>query len=388
MDKEMMKIICISNVMWDAKMWTNSQEVMSRISQHYKVLFVEDQHSIFSPLKRPPDLKLMFSPLRKKHENLFVYYPAPGLPFSHKIYWINYINKFIQAFFLKQIIKKLKFENAVLWVYSPKGSLLMGNLGEKLTCYDCIDEYSEYEGVNKQIYKRLENKILVKADLVFATSRILFEEKRKYNSNTFYTPNPADASLFLKANNRHLPIPDDIRSISTPIIGFFGELNYKIDLKLIEYMAQSHPEWSIVLIGPIVKIDMSTLRHNKNIYILGWRQKIDLPGYLKAFRVCIIPYLLTEYTKRIAPLKFYEYFASGKPVVTVDIPECREFGNLLMVAKSNEEFVAQVERVLNEKDEEIVIKRIELAKQNTWEKKVARMLQLIEGRMAGGEVHG
>jgi len=383
-DNDFLKIICISNVAWDNALWTNSQEVMSRLSKKYKVLFVENQRSIFAFLKNPKILKRQLKPLRKKNEKLLVYYPTPGLPFPHKFYWINYINCFILKYFLKRNIKKYKFLNSILWIYSPRAAFLVNKLEERLVCYDCVDEYSSYPNVRKKVYERLEKKILEKADCVFTTSNLLFLEKKKQNLNTFYIPNPANASLFLKANLEYVDYPLDIKNIPKPIIGFFGELNYKIDLKLIEYIALSHLEWSLVLIGPIVGINSSCLnsiKKLKNVYWLGYKKKEYLPDYLRAFDVCIIPYVLNEYTMKISPLKIYEYFASGKPVVSTSIPECRNFGRLIRIAEGKKEFISHIDQALRKDDKDIVEKRIALAKQNTWENKIEKMLKIISCRL-------
>jgi glycosyltransferase involved in cell wall biosynthesis len=355
---------------------------MSRLSKKYKVLFVENQRSIFAFFKDPAVLKRQIRPLRKKGENLLVYYPAPGLPFAHKFYWPNCVNNFILKYFLRQVIKKYRFLNSILWIYSPKGAFLINKLDERFICFDCVDEYSAYPGVNRKVYGRLEKKILEKANIVFTTSRILFLEKQKKNPNTFYTPNPADFSLFLKANEEKVDHPLDIKDIPKPIIGFFGELNYKIDLQLIEYTASSNPNWSIVLVGPIVGINLSNLKKLNNIYFLGYKQKKHLPDYLRVFSVCIIPYVLTDYTKRISPLKIYEYFASGKQVVSTDIPECREFGRLIRISKDKNEFVSHIDQALKEDDKNIAEERIELAKQNTWENKIEKMLTFINERFS------
>lgn len=378
---DIIKIICISNVSWDVPLWTNSQEVMSRLSEKHRVLFVENQRSIFAFIKNPSIIKRLVKPLRKIGENLLIYYPASGLPFSGKFYWINYINKFIQRFFLRRVINKYDLFNAILWIYLPSGSLLIDKLEERLVCYDCIDEYSAYPGVNKKVYLRLEENILDKADLVFTSSRILFSEKQKRNPNTYYTPNPCDFSLFVEANREDLNIPIDIKDLSRPIIGFFGEINYKIDIQLIKHVAISKPSWSIVLIGPVVGISISELKRMNNISFLGYKQKNKLPFYLKFFDVCIIPYVLNDYTKRISPLKIYEYFASGKPVVSTNIPECRNFEGLIRIAKDKNEFIYQIERALNGDDRSMAEEKILLAKQNTWGKKIEKLLLLIKERM-------
>jgi len=254
---------------------------------------------------------------------------------------------------------------------------------EKLICYDCVDEHTGFTAKTKRknIIQLLEQRIMYKADLVFTTSKNLYERKKQYNCNTYLTPNVGDTSLFMKALLEETKVADELLKIKKPIIGFIGAINFKIDWELIKYIAHNHPEWSFVMIGPIYKLNVAELKSLGNIHFLGRKPINIMPNYLKGFDVCIIPYLLNKYTEHVFPLKFHEYMASGKPIVTTDLPELRCYKNVIKIAENYSSFDKSIVQVLNENNKKLIEKRLEIAKKNSWEKRIKIMIDFINKRL-------
>jgi glycosyltransferase involved in cell wall biosynthesis len=181
-------------------------------------------------------------------------------------------------------------------------------------------------------------------------------------------------------------LPSDIKKVPRPIIGFIGAISsYKLDFDLIKSIASSRPEWSIVLIGPRGEgekaVDLSPLKRYKNIFYFGPRRYEELPGYLKAFDVCILPCAINDYTQAMFPMKFFEYLASGKQVVTTDLPSLREFKSFCKVAETPKEFVGKIEDCLREDSATQIRKRIDLAKRYSWERRLEEISTLIQRRL-------
>ncbi|MDA8211797.1 MAG: glycosyltransferase, partial [Clostridia bacterium] len=171
-------------------------------------------------------------------------------------------------------------------------------------------------------------------------------------------------------------------SIKGPVIGFVGVIQDWVDLDLMYAAAAAHPEWSLVLVGPVgVGIDVSRLKGLPNVHFLGRKDVGRLPGYLKAFDVCLNPFRMNELTRNVSPLKFYEYLASGKPIVTVDMPGIRDFAGVVEVARKPEEFVPCIERALREETPEKKAERLKRARENSWESRVRVMEEKITAYM-------
>lgn len=382
---ENQQIICISSVDWDP-IWTRKQQVMSRLPGSNTVLYVEPPISLLSPFKDPACWRKWTTwrqGVRPWRDNIYLWSPPVTLPFGNIYPWVNRINQWWIGLFLQQVVRRLGFSRPILWTYLPNTVDLVGKLGEKLLVYDCVDEHSAYTGFNKEAVQSMERKLLQKCGVVFTTARGLFEDKRQYNANTHLLPNAANVELFGKAQSPETPIPDDIAAIPHPIIGFVGVIQDWVDLSLIESTAKAHPDWSVVLVGPVGPgVELQSLKDCANVHFLGRRDQAELPKYLKVFDVCLNPFRLNELTRTVSPLKFYEYLASGKPIVTVPMPEIESYGDVVEIAPPDR-FVQAVARALAEETEAKKEARLRRAAENSWESRVAFLMEkIIE---AGGQ---
>jgi len=377
-------IICFSSADWDNPLWTNKQHIMSRLSKENRILYIESlglrrpvvsKRDGFRIIKR---IKNCLKGVRKIRANLYVL--SPLIIPLHDSKFIRKINMLILYLILKFCVRNYNLKNPVIWTYIPNIVDLLEKFDKKYVVYHCVDEISQFPGVTNKIMA-MEVELLKQADIVFVTSITLYENKKKYNKNTFYLPNVADTKHFSKVLRAGIKMPVDIANIKKPILGFIGALDdYKIDSDLLRYIAG--PQWNIVLIGPLGLTDRGkTLRDiisMDNIFYLGKKGYNILPNYLKYFDVCLIPMKINDYTANVFPMKFFEYLSAGKPVVSVRLPSLKEFQEYAYFADTKYEFKAMINKALEEDSEKMQNMRLNLAKENTWEKRIESMERLIE----------
>src|SRR5690606_8984533 len=182
--------------------------------------------------------------------------------------------------------------------------------------YHCVDEIKAQPGMPAAEIEAAEAELLAAADHCFVTAEHLLETRRRLNPRTHYFPNVADFEHFARARDACTRVPDDLAALPQPRIGFGGAISgYKLDLPLVRRVAESYPEWSVVLIGQIGEgdpwTDVRALRGVPNLHLLGPRPYADLPAYLKGFDVAILPSPINAYTRGMFPMKFFEYLAAG-----------------------------------------------------------------------------
>lgn len=381
--------ICISSADWDNPYWTNQQHIMSRLAQKNKVLYVESL-GLRQPVMQKKDVRRMIrrllrffrGPIRRS-ANLYTYSPLL-IPF-YKYSFVRWLNHKILLFMLWCLQKRLCLTEPILWTYVPNAVSLRGKIGEKLLVYHCVDEIAANPLIPGETVLAMEKELLQCADIVFTSSKQLYESKKEYAREIHYLPNVADVEHILTGQNAQIEIPDDVAQVSHPVLGFIGAVsNYKLDFDLIVRMASVHPEWSIVLIGALGEGEkeaaVEVLRAYKNIHLLGGRPYKLLPQYLRNFDVCLLPNRLNEYTRNMFPLKFFEYLASGRPVVATALKSLAEFTAYFYQAESHGEFIRLVEKALHESDM-LATQRIAIAKKYSWTLRMEEISQLLEKKL-------
>ncbi len=375
-------IICISLHGWDT-LWSRIQPLMSLLADNgNQVLFVEPIPSIVTAILFPEYrvLRAGFNTkVTKVKEGLHVLTPPMLLPFASRSDLVCRINQSILRRIINNWLEKLEFGDPILWTYSPYSIHLVGKLGEKAVVYDCTDERTANPLVSKNLIRSLEIRLMRRADLVFVTARGLLDRKRAFNPYTYLAPNGVDFFHFSRAWTADLAIPEDIRNLARPILGFVGAIAYWIDLDLIEFVAQARPDWSIVMIGPLrAGVDIGRLQHLSNVHFVGKKDWTLLPHYLRAFDVCLSPFKVSEPIAVTAnPLKVYEYLAAGRPVVSTDMPEVRPLRDVIRIACSKEDFVEQIQAALQEDGAAARQARIGVARNYDWPVLLGQMSEKI-----------
>lgn len=280
--------------------------------------------------------------------------------------------------------KSLNFEPNIAIFCSLHYDFLLEPLkstGVKIV-YDCIDDFSAFSGVS-DVTATLESEryMTEQSSLVIAASKTLCERLSKINSSCFYIPNGADFEHFNTAT-RIKKVPDEIAGLRHPIIGYIGAVFDWVNIELICRLAEVHPDYSILLVGP-VNFGLNKLRKYSNIVMVGTKQYNVLPQYLACMDVCLIPFMINKLTLSSNPIKLYEYLAAGKPVVSTALPEIRNnASDIVYIGESDGDFIKKVEEAVKEvkRNESEVEKsrRISFAKDNSWDRRVETIEKLFE----------
>lgn len=384
-------IFCISTQEWDAH-WTPAQQVALRLAPASRVVYVEPFHPPFAWLK--PSNRLLkeqraqgVPQLREVRENLFVYRPGyPYLPRHLYSRVTSAVNRALYRAELRRLVQSFGDASPWLWVFFAQAATVLDLPFERVV-YDCADDFPSFvthrrmrhavAAIDEQLYRR--------ADIVFAGSSEIEQTKRHMNARTFVVNHAADIDHFAKAAATETVVPDDLERLSRPRVGFVGMVDaVRFDGELIKHLAHARPQYEIVLVGGFVngaRVGI-TVEAAPNVHFLGMKRVADLPSYLKGLDVCLMPYRVNETTRFIYPLKLHEYLATGKPVVTTEIPAVNEFRHLLRVATSPDEFVRQVDEAVAEHAPDLVRDRRATAARHTWEHHVTRKLDLIAEHVA------
>ena len=235
----------------------------------------------------------------------------------------------------------------VLWYYTPMALGFSDHLTPLATVFDCMDELSMFKGAPPMLLDR-EKELFRRADLVFTGGESLYESKRTQHPHVSCFASSIDREHFAKARTITSE-PEDQRSIGHPRLGFFGVIDERMDIELIAEVARLRPEWHLVMIGPVVKIDPAALPQAPNIHFIGGKSYAELPEYLAGWDITILPFAMNDSTRFISPTKTPEYLAGGKPVISTPIRDVvRPYGEkgLVSIAATAEEFVAAGDEIL------------------------------------------
>ena len=379
-----MDFLSFSMNYWE-DLWQSRHHVMSRLAARHKVLFVSPPahvREVLSAKRRglPP------SGLQERSENLFSLVPPHLLFETHRFPSLNRLLAYFREAQIRHFLRKLGFQQVVLFIWHPRYANLLGKFGEALSCYYVDEEFTSYYGMpeaEKQQIRACEEVLLRDVDLVFANGSALWEQKNKYG-NALNVPMGVDFELFSRASLEDTAIPSDLAAILPPRIGYIGNVNDKVDFELLESIARVKPLWSIILVGPLsirtpeFRANFERLRQLPNVHHLGFRPLQTLPNYVRGLDVCLMCYRTDGWAYYGYPLKLHEYLAGGKPVVGSDLPSIREFSGVISIAKPFEEWQSAIEAGLNDNSAARISKRVQVARENTWEERV----QLIEETIA------
>src|SRR3954451_9950948 len=237
--------------------------------------------------------------------------------------------------------------NLIAWYYTPMMLPLSRHLDTDLTVYDAMDELSKFRFAPPKLLD-LEQELIDKADVVFTGGSSLYEAKKHRHDSVHCFPSSVDRAHFCKARVRQFE-PGDQEDLPRPRLGFYGVIDERFDTALLDEVARMRPNWSFVMVGPVVKISPDELPKRHNIHYLGSKTYGELPGYLSGWDVALMPFAMNESTQFISPTKTPEYLAGGKPVVSTPIKDVvRHYGQLegVKIAGTPEEFVAACEEAL------------------------------------------
>ena len=367
----MQTLIVFCHLRWDF-VFQRPQHLMTRLAEHYNILFVEEPVQTEGPAHLK---KTAVAP------NITVCQPHTNVP--------HYGFHDDQIPVLQGLLSDLvpEGERPVVWFYTPMALPLLQGLDPALVVYDCMDELSAFKNPPKQLLQR-ESALLNIADLVFTGGPSLYEAKKNRHPNAHCFSSSVDAAHFRQALDAAISHPEQAH-VAGPRLGFYGVIDERFDTGLVREMAAAHPEWQIVLVGPVVKIDPAELPRAENVHYMGQRGYQELPKFLAGWDVCLLPFAMNESTKFISPTKVLEYMAAEKPSVSTPITDVKvPYGDVVAIAETPAEYIAACERMLAQSAEEnaAMAKRMrEVVANTSWDKTAVRMHELISNAVPGNK---
>lgn len=372
-----MDIICFAND-WAGDRLSKKQ-VMLRLARDHRVLWINSLNNR-RPRLANKDLRRVWGKLKDftrgltlPQKNIWVLAPI-YLPF-HGYRLIRALNRQLLRWQILRASKRLQFASPITYTFIPTSAQVVGTLGEKGIVYHCVDEYGAFSDAAPEV-PILERELLLKANLVLVCSTPLLEQKQKFNRCTHLVTHGVDYEHFRRATDEATPVAEELRGLPRPILGFHGWVADWVDLRLIAELARLRPGWSIVLVGR-ADGDLSPLHGVRNVYALGSRPYENLPEYLRGFDVALLPFVMNELTRNSNPLKLREYLAAGLPVVAAPLPEVARLSGLVSLASTAEEYVKQIESLLERGIQGPSGERSEKMESESWDCKVKVIERLL-----------
>ncbi len=374
---ETFDLVCLSHLRWDF-VYQRPQHLLSRFAREHRVFFVEEPvvDSGDSGDSGPARLDVT-----ARGHNVSVV--VPHLPAGLSEQEADAVQRrLVDALFAAREIR-----DYVLWYYTPMALAFTSHLRPVATVYDCMDELSAFAAAPPALRER-EATLFARADLVFTGGRSLYEAKRPQHPQVYLFPSSVDQAHFAQARQA-LPEPSDQASLPRPRLGYYGVIDERMDLDLVAGIADRRPDWQLVLVGPVVKIDPAALPQRPNIHYLGPKSYASLPDYLAGWDVALIPFAHNDATRYISPTKTPEYLAGGKPVVSTGIRDVispyGEWG-VTHIAEGPDAFVAAIEAARRE-DAAARHEAVDAVLETmSWDRTWQRMSRLIDAVVAAHPV--
>ena len=386
-------IVIVGQQPWDVEIGSNCKNIALEFSKHNRVLYVNSALDRITILKNKNDPKVekRLRVIAKQapglvvlQENLWNLYPDKVI---ESINWLknhaifNLLNKVNNKRFANSILKAIKdlgFKDIILFNDNDmfRSFYLKELLRPSVSIYYSRDymlavDYWKFHG------EELEPKLIAKSDICMANSTYLANYCRKYNPKSYYVGQGCELEIFTHPKNTN--IPDDMKGIAQPIIGYVGALqSIRLDIGLLEYLAEQKPDWSLVLVGPEDdEFKKSRLHTLKNVHFLGPKPPADLPQYINAFTVCINPQIVNQVTIGNYPRKIDEYLAMGKPVVATATEAMSIFVEHTGLATTKEDYITLITKALQEDSPQLHRARVAFASSHTWENNVREIYKAI-----------
>lgn len=345
-------MVVFCHLRWDF-VYQRPQHLISRMAQDMKILMIEE------PWHREEEKN---SRLTVVNENLHVLQP--------NVRTIEEIESVLPQYISKEV--------STAWFYSASFVPLLNYFTLEKVVYDCMDELSLFKGAPSKLIEQ-EKYLMSNADIVFTGGKSLYESKSQHHSNVHCFPSSVDQKHFEKALNG-IAIPEDLTEIKGPVVGYFGVIDERIDLDMINRVALLKPDVSFVMLGPLAKISDNDLPRQQNIHYLGMKDYAQLPAYLKGFSIAMMPFALNDATKYISPTKTLEYMAAAKPIISTAIKDVvRDYKNCVKIVATAEEFAAAIDTILSEMPDVFMkYEYAEILKNTSWDATANKMKSLLK----------
>lgn len=359
-------LIVFSHLRWNF-VFQRPQHLMSRFAGHYRVLFVEepiaDPGPAFLEVSDPmPNVRVM----------------RPHTPIAADGFHPDQLP--VVRDLLAAHIAQERLDDHVAWFYTPMALPLLAALRPRAIVYDCMDELSAFRNPPAGILER-ERELLAVATLVFTGGPSLYRAKRDRHRAVYCFPSSVERGHFARGRDRAQEHPDQ-RELPSPRLGYYGVIDERMDLPLIDQLAAAHPEWQVVMVGPVLKIDAGDLPRRKNLRYFGQQAYDDLPRFLAGWDVALLPFAINDATRFISPTKTLEYMAAEKPIVSTPITDVVEpYGHIVHIGGDAGQFIGACEAALRatpaERERRAALMR-RAVQATSWDVTATRMYELIQ----------
>lgn len=324
--------------------------------------------------------------MAKQGSVLFIEEPLPFSPEEENTAHIYKVNDAITVLQprvrhitdIKEVFRNMPPISANLgWLYSPAFTPLLGVFSMNKIVYDCMDELTLFRGADPTLVEQ-EKQLLSIANLVFTGGKRLYESKREAHGNVHCFPSSVDHAHFRKALNG-IAVPEDMNFHRQPVIGYYGVIDERIDMSLLEDAAKLLPNATFVMIGPMAKISHEDLAKGPNIHYLGMRSYDELPNYLKKFDIAMMPFAMNEATHFISPTKTLEYMAAYKPIISTPVYDVvRDYSHCVHIVSTSLDFKDAVNSIVASKDNGTLIQNFDkVLEETSWDTTVQKMREIL-----------
>lgn len=345
-------MIVFCHLRWDF-VYQRPQHLISRLARQYKILVVEE----------PVGKSYRNGEITEISDSLHILKPH-----------IDHLDRL--GSYLKAILKDSKY--LVGWFYSAAFVSVLNTFDFETVVYDCMDELSLFKGASLDLLAQ-ENSLFSAADIVFTGGKSLYESKKEKHHNVFCFPSSVDVAHFSTTETDSVVKPTDLMNIKSPIIGYYGVIDERIDLNLLQETALQSPDASFVMIGPICKIEENDLPRAENIHYLGMKSYEELPQYLYFFDIAMMPFALNDSTKFISPTKTLEYMAAMKPIISTKIKDVvREYSACVSLVYDADEFCNAIAQPMTDFESQYE----QILENTSWDRTAEKMAAIINKVLA------
>ncbi len=382
-------IVCIASSWFDHP--TSKHHVMRRLAEHNNVLWV-NFHASRRPQLTRSDTELVIRRLARAWRGVQrvaprldvlspLVIPMPESPLA------RFVNAQTVARQIRTALRRLPARPTQLWLFTPDLPELIDRLPTECVVYYCVDDFAAFGGFNTALMERLEARTIAGSDVIVATSTRLYEGRRERHPNVHLVPHGVDYEHFAQvATLAADAVPDDLKRIPRPILGYMGLVSDWLDLDLIRRAARTRPDWSFVLIGD-VRCDVEAIAHLPNVHRLGGRPYELLPAYCRGFDVGLIPFRMNRLVRAVNPIKLREYLAAGLPVVSAPIAEVLPYAPAVLTAESPGEFLGACHAALRMAADGNAAARQALVRRESWRQRVERLSEIVTATTRRATAH-
>lgn len=368
-------LLVFSHLRWDF-VYQRPQHLLSRLASWRRILFIEEPYYVPDEI---PSWECTEPAPNVRVARLCTPVPSPGFHDDHLSLLLPMLYHFLSS---------QRIMGYVAWFYTPMALPLLEVLTPQAIVYDCMDELSQFAGAPPELLER-EARLFEQASLVFTGGPSLYKAKQDRHPNVHCFPSSVDLVHFGQAREGAIE-PEDQAAIPHPRLGFYGVIDERLDVPLLDALARAHPDWQIVMIGPVAKIDPDLLPRHPNIHYLGQRTYDQLPAYLSGWDVCLLPFARNQATRFISPTKTLEYMAAERPIVSTPITDVAEpYGDIVYLGDTPEEFIGACEQALASSEHERLLRATKMRSvlsKTSWDRTAQAMRVLIEQALAAQEI--